>query len=226
MGAARASGPTSPRFDQNRPPAVSRSLVNLVVLPPDAVFGRAPAWASRLRRRLRAARPAAPESVAARSITVRHGFMMVAAAVVLLAAVVVSPFVTPYRLVLAPRTFALCLVPDPWCAHSIERGRGCTVATDHDQVVAAAFFLRRCCGHWPQCDRNYGGFLHIARDVAAIRLSRQPEIASSLMVSVRLRRAVHVVAFDPSCGDLPIGQRSIARSSTTRLIDTVGSDST
>jgi len=91
----------------------SRGVLNLVVLPAGAPFSRAPGWslivcaaafvllgARRPRRS-----PHEPSSRIRRAVAIASG-----AAALILAAAVASPYLTAFRIVLAPRTFVLCVM--------------------------------------------------------------------------------------------------------------------
>jgi len=119
-----------------------------------------------------------------------------------LSAVSVSPYVTPYRIVLAPRTFVLCVVLV--CGvRVLARVRlwhpGWTPLMTG--LAAAAFFASALLQTLPSYDGRYNGFLHIARDVAAAApfLQERPDLAGSLIVndSGYDGQFMYLMAFDP-----------------------------
>jgi hypothetical protein len=186
----------------------SRGLLNFVVLSAEASFRHAPRWAFVLcaglflvlGRRGVVPLPAATAATVhngARSANIAGG-----AAAALLAAVALSPYVSPYRVVLAPRTFVLCvlLIVGPRGVRAMRPflPAWTPVATG----VAAAVFIASAVLHTlPAYQGNYSGFLHISRDVAGAApfLRERPELARSLLLSEGGYdgQFMYLMAFDP-----------------------------
>jgi hypothetical protein len=182
----------------------SRGLLNLVVLPADAPFNLAPAWglivcaaafvllSSRRPRRL-------PHETAPR---VRRAFLIAGgAAALVLAAAVASPYLTGFRIVLAPRTFVLCLMLIVGArAIDVVRPRLSRWPPIVAGAIAAAFVISAMLQTLSAYNGNYSGFLHIARDVAAAPfIQERPEIARSLIVydAGYDGQFMYLIAFDP-----------------------------
>ena len=177
----------------------SRGVLNLVVLPADAPFSRAPGWGLIVcaaafvllgaRRPVRSTHESKPRL--RRAVVIAGG-----AAAVIVAAAVASPYLTAFRIVLAPRTFVLCVTLilgarafASRAADGCLAGRRSLMAQSPPAFVASAM-LQTLAAY----DGNYSGFLHIARDVAAASVhsgaARDRPLADRLRR--RLRRAVHV----------------------------------
>ena len=189
----------------------SRGVFNLVVLPADQPFARAPALTLFLYAAfllvLAGVRPA-PRSDWRGVLS----SVLAAMAVVLLSAVAVSPFVSPYRIVLAPRTFALFVLlayaarafgavsalTARWTMADAARRRLLIVST---AVLGAAFFASAMFQTLATYDGNYSGFLHLSREVAARApfLQERPELARSLIVydAGYDGQFMYLMAFDP-----------------------------
>ncbi len=133
-------------------------------------------------------------------------------AIGLLLAVLVSPYVSPFRLVLAPRTFALLVVlicatrafgawstfVSRWTLADAVRRRLAIAAAG---AIGAAFFASAMFQTLAIYGGNYTGFLHIAREVAAQApfLQERPDISGALIVDDAGYdgQFMYLMAFDP-----------------------------
>ena len=200
----------------------SRGILNLVVLPDGEPFRGMPAWSVLLYAvlflflftvRLK------PDTTYGSDTT--HGSktrvstmlrFMALIAIGLLLAVLVSPYVSPFRLVLAPRTFALLVVlvcatrafgawstiVSRWTpADAVRRRLGIAAAG----AIGAAFFASAMFQTLAIYGGNYTGFLHIAREVAAQApfLQERPDISGALIVDDAGYdgQFMYLMAFDP-----------------------------
>jgi hypothetical protein len=158
----------------------SRGVFNLVVLPANVPFRHAPPWTLVMCASLFLLVGLKPPISNPRAV---HAVAGLAAA--LLAAVALSPGLTAYRVVLVPRTFALCLVllaaPRGFLAARAIVARWTPLMTG---IAGAAFFASAMLQTLPAYDGNYSGFLHLSRDVAAATpfLQERPALARSLIV--------------------------------------------
>jgi hypothetical protein len=121
--------------------------------------------------------------------------IMSGAGVLPLGAVLVSPYLTPFRIVLEPRTFVL-LVLLVWNSRLVSLARRLEGAWKawSSQVKAlpalacgllgAAFFASGVVHTLAGYGGNYSGFLHLSKEVAARApfLREEPELAESLML--------------------------------------------
>ncbi len=173
----------------------SRGIVNLVVLPVDAPFTRAPAWAM-----VFVALVFLLLLVGNRTrTTVRY---ITGPAIAFLIAVGLSPYVTPYRVVLAPRTFALCLLLV--CSARVS-GVGAWLRQRWTPLLSgalgAAFFASAMLQALGTYGGNYSGFLHLSRDVAdrAPFLQERQDLRRSLIVydAGYDGQFMYLMAFDP-----------------------------
>jgi hypothetical protein len=176
----------------------SRGLLNFVVLSADQSFTHVPAWPIVLvvlllsyvvRRLSRTGAQAAP-------------LFLVGFPLFLLAAVALSPYLTPYRVVLAPRTFVLCLVLLCSAGTSNVRGwLGARWTPLLSGALGAAFFASAMLQALGTYGGNYSGFLHVSREVVtrAPFVQEQPEIARSLIVydAGYDGQFMYLMAFDP-----------------------------
>jgi hypothetical protein len=192
----------------------SRGLLNLVVLSTDQPFTHVPAWTmvfvglaflllpavrlppSPLRGYGGPGKRDLDHRVSTFLRLVRIG------AVGLLLAVAVSPYVTPYRVVLAPRTFALCglLLSAPLAFEAgVRLGRQWTPLLSG--ALGAAFFASAMLQALGTYGGNYSGFLHLSRDVAdrAPFLQERPDLGRSLVVydAGYDGQFMYLMAFDP-----------------------------
>ena len=191
----------------------SRDVLNLVVLSSDQPFSRAPAWSvlacavvllllGGLRRQPRPGwRGTAPAVLAGIAVT-------------LLAATAVSPYVSRYRVVLAPRTFVLCagLLCAVRAFGTSERSSRGARWTWTESVrrrtlivlcgaLGAGFFASAMLQMLATYGGNYSGFLHLSRDVAARApfLRERPDLGRSLIVypAGYDGQFMYLMAFDP-----------------------------
>lgn len=206
----------------------SRGVLNFVVLPADQPFSRMPAWSGFLYAALfllLVTVPVPPSPLrgyggAGRVDTTTSSDrpvstvlrLMPFAAIGLFLAVVLSPYVSPYRVVLAPRTFALLVVLV--CA-TRARGAASMAAANwkpEDAVrrrlsvgltaaMGAAFFASAMFQTLAIYRGNYSGFLHISREVAAQApfLQERPDIGGALLVDEGGYdgQFMYLMAFDP-----------------------------
>ena len=181
----------------------ARGILNLVVLPANESFGRMPAWSfvmcGALLVVLGGITPAVRHVLLAKVRLKPDPTWLVMG---LLTAVALSPYATPYRVVLAPRTFALCLVL--LCAAraaavmpSLAR-RWMPIVSG---ALGAAFFASAMLQTMAIYDGNYSGFIHLSRDVAsrAPFLAERPDLAQSLTVydAGYDGQFMYLMAFDP-----------------------------
>jgi len=186
---------TSPAFTPARAELAnargfSRGLVNLVVLPRDLSFVSAPGWASVavVAGFLVLAWIRPPVGLAATAVPVLGA--------TLFALVALSGSLTPYRLVLAPRTFVLGVLllwtprlsrivssirARPWITREATVGR---LAIFGCGALGAAFYGSAMHQTLATFDGNYSGFVHVSRDVAAHApfLQDRPELIRSLIL--------------------------------------------
>jgi hypothetical protein len=170
----------------------SRGLLNFVVLRGSEPFAHVPGW----------------------SVLACGGLVLLLAALgpavrlpsaislVFLGAVALSPFVTPYRVVLAPRTFALCLL---LLAAAPARQAGTRLVEWWSPLtsgfVAAGFFASAMLQALSAYGGNYSGFIHLSREVAdrAPLLQERPDVARSLITydAGYDGQFMYLMAFDP-----------------------------
>jgi len=190
----------------------ARGVLNLVVLPDGQAFGHMPVWSFVICGALLVVvfggliKPALASGLTGSSR--RDGVSRLlrpvpaALASLLLLAVALSPSVTPYRVILAPRTFALCVVL--LCASraagvmpSLRRG-WMPLASG---ALGAAFFTSMLIQTVTIYGGNYSGFIHLSRDVAseAPFLDERPDLARSLIVydAGYDGQFIYLMAFDP-----------------------------
>jgi hypothetical protein len=185
----------------------SRGPVNLVVLPSDAGFSHVPlamgifcAAGFLVLAMVRGGsdRRGYPEIRRASST----GVVLAWTSLALLTAVLLSPYLTPYRIVLAPRTFVLCLL----CVYGVRAmhlmgRRPASWPPVAIGLVAAAFFAAAMFQTRASYDGNYSGFLHLDRDVAAAApfLQERPDVAASLITTDAGYdgQFMYLMAFDP-----------------------------
>jgi hypothetical protein len=205
----------------------SRGILNLVVLSDSQPFTHAPAWsfaacaALFLILMVRLKPDTTNEGVRLKPDTTREtvdtrrpdsyvvsGFsrtvlqIMCIGAIGLLLAVAVSSYVTPYRVVLAPRTFALCVllicIAGAFGAVRWLAGRWTPVASG---IAGALFFASAMLQTLAGFGGNYSGFLHLSRDVAAQApfLQERPDLARSLILydAGYDGQFMYLMAFDP-----------------------------
>jgi hypothetical protein len=179
----------------------SRGLLNCVVLPAGEPFARAPAWSFGIW--------AAVLALAGwRAKRTRGTALLEAAAIVLLAAVALSPFVSPYRVVLAPRTFSLLALMLA-AARAAEAARWLRERWTPllSGLLGAAFFASAMLQALGAFGGNYSGFLHVSKVVArdAPFLQERPDLARSLMLSDAGYdgQFVYLMAFDPFLQKFP-----------------------
>jgi hypothetical protein len=175
----------------------SRGLLNFVVLSADQPFSHAPAWTIVFVALLLSY----VVSALRQTQGVRTVFL-VGFALAFLAAVALSPFLTPYRVVLAPRTFALCLLL--LCSARLARVGAWLHARWTPLLsgaVGAAFFASAMLQALGTYGGNYSGFLHVSREVAARApfLQERPELRQSLIVydAGYDGQFMYLMAFDP-----------------------------
>jgi hypothetical protein len=176
----------------------SRGILNLVVLPAAEPFRGAPLWAIGVAiAALLLLAKVQPHPAGA----VRGGFAEIAGTAILLV-VATGPLVTPYRVVLAPRTFVLCaalvsarrlvrvarLTPVKW--RPVLAG-----------ALGAAFFASALVQTAAAYDWNYSAFLHLDRSIAARApfLRERPDLAQSLITydAGYDGQFMYLMAFDP-----------------------------
>ena len=186
----------------------SRGLLNLVVLRRDRSFERAPAWIAVLCAAAFVLVWAAPLRAVGRTARV-----LSALGAIVFGATIVSEYVSPYRIVLMPRTFVLgaLLLWAPRLAGVLRTVREQTrlargVWSTRAQIVAcgalgAAFFASAMLQTLAAYGGNYSGFLHLSRDVAthAPSLQERPALARSLMLYDQGYdgQFMYLMAFDP-----------------------------
>lgn len=184
----------------------SRGVLNLVVLPGGESFTHAPAWSllacAALFLLLGGIK--VPHVLSGSSRTgVRTARLIPAGfAIVVLLAVALSGYVTPYRVVLAPRTFALCAVlvcaTRAFIAGAWLAKRWTPLLSG---VLGATFFASAMLQTLSTYGGNYSGFLHVSRDVAARApfLQERPELGRSLIVydDGYDGQFMYLMAFDP-----------------------------
>jgi hypothetical protein len=173
----------------------SRGLLNLVVLPAREPFARAPMWSLILCAAVLLA--GSRRSKAGRRLNFAASL-----AAALLAAVAVSPLVSPYRVVLAPRTFGL-LVLLLCAATAIDwaqwlRERWTPMMSG---AAGAAFFASAMLQTLGAFGGNYSGFVHLSKTVAehAPFIEERPDLARSLVLydAGYDGQFVYLMAFDP-----------------------------
>jgi hypothetical protein len=200
----------------------SRGVLNLVVLPAAEPFTHAPKWSAlvcaavllllstvRLKPDTTYDTAWDPSSAPAKALagpirlkpntTIK---VVAASGIALLAAVVLSPYVTPYRVVLAPRTFGLCLLlvcaAPAFRAVTWLRERWTPLMSG---ALCAAFFGSAMLQALATYGGNYSSFLHVSRDVAdrAPFLQERPDLARSLVVydAGYDGQFMYLMAFDP-----------------------------
>jgi hypothetical protein len=206
----------------------SRGILNLVVLQAGTPFRPAPAWSLALcgagflllagvRRRAWTGR---------RKLEVMATGLQ-AAAVALFAAVVLSPYVSSYHVVLAPRTFVLglallcfpraaaatSLAGEHWVPAGTVRPRLLVAASG---VLGALFFASAMLQTLAVYGGNYSGFLHLSTQVAdrAPFLLERPGIRRTLVTSDAGYdgQFMYLMAFDPLLrrfGDRPEQYRTV-----------------
>lgn len=190
----------------------SRGLLNFVVLSADEPFSRVPAWTI-----VFVALLLSYVVSALRQAQGVRTLFLVGFALAFLAAVALSPYLTPYRVVLAPRTFALCLL-------LLGSARMASVgAWLHARwtpllsgALGAALFASAMLQALGTYGGNYSGFLHVSRDVAARApfLQERPELGRSLIVydAGYDGQFMYLMAFDPFLrrfADRPQAYRSV-----------------
>ena len=183
----------------------SRGVLNFVVLSSGEPFTHAPAWSvvacGALFLLLAGKVPHAVSGFSRTGVGTAR-LLPAGFAIVLLLAVALSPYVTPYRVVLAPRTFALCVVlvcaTRAIGAVRVLLARWTPIATG---VVGAVFVASAMLQTLATYGGNYSGFLHISRDVAARApfLQERPDLARSLIVydAGYDGQFMYLMAFDP-----------------------------
>jgi hypothetical protein len=176
----------------------SRGVLNLVVLSADQPFTHAPWWSvlacAALLILMVRLKPDTTYDLSVRLVRI--------AAVGLLLAVALSPYVTPYRVVLTPRTFALCLL---LVCSARASGVGAWLRERWTPLLSgalgAAFFASAMLQTLAAFGGNYSGFLHLSRDVAARApfLEERPDLARSLIVydAGYDGQFMYLIAFDP-----------------------------
>ena len=184
----------------------SRGVLNLVVLAANEPFGRMPVWSVLLCA-------AVFLLLAGVTSTARPATALLAGlAVTLLGAVAISPYVSPYRLVLAPRTFALLVglvsatrmfgawstLAKRWTPLEAVRRRLLIALTG---AMGAAFFTSAMLQTLAIYGGNYSGFVHISREAAAQApfLQERPDISGALIVDDAGYdgQFMYLMAFDP-----------------------------
>jgi hypothetical protein len=179
----------------------SRGILNLVVLSRDQGFQPAPVWSVIAVAAIFLLLAFAPQTSGASSFDKwLSGTKWVGTA--LLMAVALSPFVTPYRVVLAPRTFALSIaLVGSAPIRSAVSGAGFRWTPIRVGAVGALFFASAMLQTLGSYGGNYSGFLHVAREVAdrAPFLRERPALRESLIVYDEGYdgQFVYLMAFDP-----------------------------
>jgi hypothetical protein len=184
----------------------SRGILNLVVLTSSESFTHAPVWSLLACAALFLVLAGLPKpylvtDFGATGVGIAR-LLPAGGAVALLLAVAISPYVTPYRAVLAPRTFALSLAivcaTRAYGAVRLLFARWTPIATG---IVGAAFFASAMLQALAAYSGNYSGFLHVSREVAARApfLQERPELARSLIVydAGYDGQFMYLMAFDP-----------------------------
>jgi hypothetical protein len=170
----------------------SRGLLNLDVVPAGQSFPRTPVWSLILLTLVLIGLGFVETTLLTGW---RHILAVSGAAVgwLVLSAVAIAPIVSPFAVVLSPRSFALCLLllsgkRLAWVAHRAASGYLRTNTRNRRVVAAcgalsAAFFASAVLQTRAGYDGNYSGFLHIARDFAARApfLQERPSLANSLV---------------------------------------------
>jgi len=178
----------------------SRGLLNFVVLPGDRPFQSPPGWAFAavvavfvllgFQLKLDGARA---QEVG--SLFLAPSSVLAGVGVTLLFAVAMSPYASRYRVVLAPRTFVLCMVLScaPRAFSAVAAIRAEWPLSDqltrrlHMAACAAlgmAFFGSAMIQTLATYGGNYSGFLHLSHEVVrnAPFLQERPDLARSLIV--------------------------------------------
>jgi hypothetical protein len=173
----------------------SRGILNLVVLPAGQLFPRAPLWSVVL--------CAAALLVAAARMRFTRGTVIgAAAAAVVLSAVALAPVVSPYRVVLAPRTLALCvLLLGAGAFTDVGRWLRARWTPLLSGLLGLAFFASAMLQVLGTFGGNYSGFVRISRTVAEHTpfLQERPALAQSLILhdAGYDGQFVYFMAFDP-----------------------------
>jgi hypothetical protein len=177
----------------------SRGILNLVILPASAPFQRAPAPAYAGLGLLFLALATVDPRIIWQS---RFARVMNVSGIAVLTGVALSPWLSPYRVVLAPRTFVL-LVAMVSAARTvgvvIRFGlRWTPVAVG---LTALAFAASAMLQTLDAYGGNYSGFLHMSREVAdrAPFLEERPDLRRSLIVydGGYDGQFMYLMAFDP-----------------------------
>ena len=186
----------------------SRGLLNFVVLRRAQSFERAPEWSALLSAGAFLLLWFAPLQRAGRTARV-----LSAVGAVLFSMTMLSAYVSPYRIVLMPRTFVLgaLLLWAPRLAGVMsivrERTRSASGAWIRRLqiaccgVIGAAFFASAMLQTLAANQGNYSAFLHLSRDVAAHApfLRERPALARSLVLYDQGYdgQFMYLMAFDP-----------------------------
>jgi len=173
----------------------SRGLLNFVVLPAGQPFNAAPPWTVVLGAAVLVA-------AATRARFTRGTVLTVATGTAILAVVALSPLLSPYRIVLAPRSFALCLLL--LCAGAAIDAANWLRARWTPRlsgVLAFVFFASLMLQVLGTFGGNYSGFVRISRTVAeeVPFLQERPDVARSLIVydAGYDGQFAYFMAFDP-----------------------------